>query len=58
MGMIIAGKECDNCEYCTINDRDISRVKVHCAARGKEYYYGQCIQCDDKVKVKKIESTE
>lgn len=48
--MIIAGSDCDNCQFCSINDRDTSRIKVYCAARGKEYYYGQCIPCEDKVK--------
>lgn len=58
MGMIIVGKDCENCKFCTINDRDRSRVKVHCAVRDKDYYYGQCIPCEDKVKVKKDESTK
>lgn len=56
--MIIVGKDCEDCTFCTINDRDRSRVKVHCAVRDKDYYYGQCIPCEDKVKVKKNESTE
>lgn len=53
MGMIIAGQECLDCEYSTINDHDKARIKVVCAVRGKEYYYGQCIPCEDKKKVKK-----
>ena len=48
--MIICGKDCEDCLYATINDRDISRVKVVCAAKSKEYYYGQCIPCELKVK--------
>lgn len=55
MGMIIAGEECGNCIYATINDRDVARIKVVCAAKGKEYYYGQCIPCE--LKVKKEEKT-
>ena len=50
MGMILAGVDCENCEYSSINDHDKARVKVYCAVRGKEYYYGQCIPCDDKRK--------
>ena len=54
MGIIIAGSDCNDCQFCSINDRDVSRIKVHCAARGKEYYYGQCVPCEDKVKLKNV----
>ena len=47
MEMILAGVDCENCEYSSINDHDKARVKVYCAVRGKEYYYGQCIPCED-----------
>lgn len=50
MVMILAGVDCENCEYSSINDHDKARVKVYCAVRGKEYYYGQCIPCEDKRK--------
>lgn len=56
--MIIVGKDCEDCQFCSINDRDKSRIIVHCATRGKDYYYGQCIPCEDKVKAKKNESTK
>lgn len=52
MGMILAGVDCEDCEYGSINDHDKARVKVLCAVRGKEYYYGQCIHCEDKIKIK------
>ncbi len=51
--MIIAGADCKDCVYSTINDRDVSRIKVVCGAKGKEYYYGQCIPCDFKEVKKK-----
>lgn len=50
--IIIAGQECENCKYGTINDHDKSRVKVICTIKGREYYYGQCIPCDDMKKEK------
>ena len=53
MNMIIAGPDCSNCIYSTINDYDTARIKVVCTARGKEYWYGQCIPCEDKKKEKK-----
>lgn len=48
--VIICGKDCDDCIYSTINDNDKARVKVFCAIKGKEYYYGQSVQCEDKKK--------
>ncbi len=51
MGMIIAGQDCSNCQYAMIDDTDKARVRVHCDARDKQYYYGQCIPCEDKVKI-------
>ena len=48
LNVIICGKECSDCKFASINDRDVSRIIVHCAVRGKDYYYGQAIQCDDK----------
>jgi len=51
MGMIIAGDDCKDCKYATVDDTDVARVIVYCDARDKKYYYGQCIPCEDKVKV-------
>lgn len=50
MGMIIVGQDCLDCQYATIDETDKARVRVHCDARDKQYYYGQCIPCEDKVK--------
>lgn len=49
MGMILTS-ECEGCDFGIIDDRDKSRVKVICALKGKEYFYGQCIPCDNKTK--------
>lgn len=50
MPMINAGRDCEECEYCIINDDDKAKIKVKCKYREKEYYWGQCIPCEDKRK--------
>ena len=50
MTIIIAGKDCENCVYASIDETDKSRIRVYCDARDKQYYWGQNIQCDDKKK--------
>ena len=45
--IIIAGKDCELCQYGTIDDTNKARIKVHCAARDKTYCYGQYIPCED-----------
>lgn len=47
MGMILTS-ECEFCKFGIIRDNDKARVKVLCTYKGKEYYYGQCIPCDNK----------
>ena len=42
--MIIVGTDCEGCKYFVDNKNN----KVTCNARNKQYYYGQCIMCDDK----------
>lgn len=49
MGMILTS-ECENCKYGIIDDRNKARLKIMCTYKGKEYYYGQCIPCENKVK--------
>ncbi len=44
--MIIAGSECEGCVYL-VDTADVNH-KIICRARDKQYYYGQCIVCDDK----------
>lgn len=49
MGMILTS-ECENCKFGIIKDEDKAKVKVLCTYKEKEYYYGQCIPCDNKTK--------
>lgn len=51
MSMIITS-ECEECIYGIIDDSNKARVKVKCAQKDKEYYFGQCISCDNKRKRK------
>lgn len=52
MSMILTS-ECEDCEYGIINDDDPAKIKVFCSYRNKEYYYGQCIPCENKTKKRK-----
>lgn len=45
---IIAGKDCEKCEYCTMYQDERDRLKVYCDAKDREYYYGARIPCEDK----------
>ncbi len=47
MNMIIVGRDCENCVYGEIDDSNIARIKVFCAAKEKTYWFGQCIPCED-----------
>lgn len=51
MNMIITS-ECEECAHGHIDDSDKAAVKVHCKAKKKTYYWGQCIPCDSKEKIK------
>ena len=48
--MIIVGAECKDCKHFKNSNNN---NKVICLARNKTYYYGQCVPCDDKEKIKK-----
>lgn len=50
--MIIAGDDCENCTRSTFNEDNPAKIMVYCAARDKWYIYGQCIPCEDKIKIK------
>lgn len=52
MSMIICGSDCADCKHSSLDDSDKARIKVHCSARDKDYYYGQSISCEDKEKKK------
>lgn len=49
MNMIITS-ECEQCQYGIINDTDKARIKVICTFKDKEYYFGQYIPCDNKIR--------
>ena len=49
-----SSKESEINQLKTQNELDKSKLKVKCAARDKEYMYGQRISCEDKEKVKWI----
>ena len=49
--MIIAGKECENCRHGNIIEHSKGLIKVYCSVKDKEYYYGQCIPCENKSKI-------
>lgn len=53
--ILIAGRDCDNCIYCSIIEETRSRIFVECDVRGKRYYYGQCVPCEDKREIIKDE---
>lgn len=45
---LIKTSECRKCAHSTIDDTDKSKVIVCCSASGKEYIYGQYIECELK----------
>ena len=47
---MIITSECENCEYGTIDESDKAKIIVHCEYKGKNYYYGQCVPCENKRK--------
>ena len=53
MNMIICGRDCEDCLYSIINDVNKARVKVYCSQKDKEFYWGQCIPCENKKKINK-----
>lgn len=53
---MILTSECEKCDYGIIDDSNKARIKVKCLQKNKEYYYGQCIPCDNKKKRKSGEN--
>lgn len=43
MSVLIAGKDCEKCKYCTLDESNSARIKVECSAKNKTYYWGQAI---------------
>lgn len=50
MSKVILTSECETCRYGSIDDSNKARVKVHCSYKGKTYFYGQCVPCDNHEK--------
>lgn len=50
--MIIAGEDCKNCIYNSVDDLDKSKVMVECKIKAKKYHWGQCVPCDLKEEIK------
>lgn len=49
MKMILTS-ECEECDNGIIDDSNKAKIKVFCKDKDKEYYYGQCIPCENKTK--------
>lgn len=49
MKMILTS-ECEECDYGIVDDSNRAKIKVFCKDKDKEYYYGQCIPCENKTK--------
>lgn len=53
MTMIICGKDCEDCVYCTaIDDDNPGRIKVYCSHSDKWRWWGSASPCDDKKRKK------
>jgi len=52
MSKVILTSECEFCKHGTLEEKDKSRIKVHCAYKNKTYFYGACIPCDSMEKRK------
>lgn len=52
---MIITSECEQCIHSVINEEDKAQVKIYCKAKDKTYYWGQCIPCENSVKIKKGE---
>ena len=46
MGMIIVGKDCEDCVHSTFDEKDKSKIMVYCDGKNKWYIFGQCIPCE------------
>ena len=47
---MINTSECEECRFGVIKEESKAVVKVYCSIKDKEYYYGQCISCENKKK--------
>ena len=46
--MIICGKDCEQCKFCTLDESNSAKIKIHCEVKNKDFYWGQCIPCEYK----------
>lgn len=48
--IIIAGKDCEKCKFCTLANEDSARdIGICCSAKDNKFYrWGTCINCIDK----------
>ncbi len=44
---VITTDQCETCINGSIIEESKARIYVHCALKGKTYFFGQCINCDD-----------
>lgn len=56
--MILAGVDCENCVYGSIDETDKTKLRVYCQYKDRNYYYGQCIPCENKTKRAKDDEDE
>lgn len=50
--IIIAGEDCEDCRYSDIREESASKIYVFCGIKEKRYYYGQCVPCNLKEKIR------
>lgn len=55
---MILTSECEECIYGVIDETSKASVKVRCTHKNKEYYYGQCIPCENKTKRKETRNVD
>lgn len=49
---IICTSECEDCKKGTLDDSNKARLKIYCAVKDKNLYFGQMVQCGYKEKKK------
>ena len=47
---LIKTSECRKCAHSYIDDANKAKVIIYCKAKGKEFIYGQYVECDLKKK--------
>ena len=55
---MILTSECEECKYGIIKEDDPAQIRVFCKDRNREYYYGQCIPCENKTKRRKSNASK